>query len=212
MDRSAVMIVARGGAAAFLACACPATAVAGEPPRTAEQAIAVERHSLYDVIAPSCRPGAEEIVVCGRKPQGRERVPFPDQRVDGSRTHLLPGEPPSALAALRETDDPCSNVGPQPRCGGSVSFITVGVVLFKFIKHLADPTVIRHPRRLAPSQTRRTEADLVLRRRRWRGNGRACAPSRPSRPLHCSWGGNRRGSRAGRRDRRAGPSRSCPPS
>ena len=40
---------------------------------------------------------------------------------------------------MKAGDDPCSNVGPQPRCGFSISFITAGIVAFKVGKHLIDP-------------------------------------------------------------------------
>jgi hypothetical protein len=122
-----------GGFVLLLIAADPADAA--PPPPTAEQAVAAQREMLVNAIHPPCRTGGEEIVVCGRR-SDRERVPFPDQGVDGARTRLLPGEPPSAVAAM--TDPPCNSPG-APRCGFSISFITVGIVLFKVGRHLADP-------------------------------------------------------------------------
>jgi hypothetical protein len=110
---------------------------AAPPPVSAEQAVAAQRDALLNVVHPPCRPGGEEIIVCGRR-SDRERVPFPDQAVDGARTRLLPGEPPSAVTAMNRSDPPCNSTG-APRCGFSISFITVGILLFKVGKHLADP-------------------------------------------------------------------------
>jgi hypothetical protein len=115
----------------------PMRASSAPPALTAEQAIAAQKEGLRTVILPRCRPDVEEIVVCGRRAD-RERVPFPDQRLPGSRTHLLPGEPPSAVTAMNSADPPCNSAG-APRCGFSISFITAGIILFKVGKHLADP-------------------------------------------------------------------------
>ena len=114
-----------------------ATARAAPPPLTAEQAVAAEKDGLRTIILPRCRPDAEEIVVCGRRAD-RERVPFPDQHLSGDRTHLLPGEPMSTIAALNADDPHCNSPGGR-RCGFSISFITAGIILFKVGKHLADP-------------------------------------------------------------------------
>ena len=110
---------------------------AAPTPMTAEQAVAAEKDGLRTIILPRCRPDAEEIVVCGRGTD-RERVPFPDQHLPGDRTHLLPGEPMSTVAALNADNPPCNSPGGR-RCGFSISFIAAGIVLFKLGKHLADP-------------------------------------------------------------------------
>jgi hypothetical protein len=125
--------------AAVLAFLCGfAVPAAAAPPLTAEQAIANEQAALRDRIHPPCRRGGAEIVVCGRS-SDRERIPLPNERIAGDRTRLLPGEPPSAVAAMKEGDTPCSNVGPRPRCGFSISFIAVGIVALKLGRHLIDP-------------------------------------------------------------------------
>jgi hypothetical protein len=121
----------------ILLAASPSPASAAPPPLTAEQAIAAQKDALRSVILPRCRPDAEEIVVCGRRAD-RERVPFPDQHLPGDRTHLLPGEAPNGVTALARADPPCNSAG-APRCGFSISFITVGIVLFKVGKHVIDP-------------------------------------------------------------------------
>ena len=115
----------------------PASAAAAPAPVTAEQAIETQKQVLHEVISPPCRRGDEQIVVCGRR-ANRERVPFPDQHLPGARTRLLPGEPPSAVAAMNADRPPCNTAG-APRCGFSISFITAGIVLFKAGKHLIDP-------------------------------------------------------------------------
>ena len=124
-----------GGLILLAASATPAAAAPAS--LTAEQALAAEKESLRSVVLPRCRPDLEEIVVCGRRAD-RERVPFPNQHLPGDRTHLLPGEPPSAVTAMNSQDPPCNTAG-APRCGFSISFIAVGIVMFKVGKHLMDP-------------------------------------------------------------------------
>jgi hypothetical protein len=104
---------------------------------TAEQAIETQRDGLRNVIHPPCRTGEEEIVVCGRR-SDRERLPLRNERTMGARTHLLPGESPSAVAAMESADPPCNSAG-APRCGFSINFIAAGIVAFKIGKHLVDP-------------------------------------------------------------------------
>ena len=123
--------------ALILLAGSPAPADAAPAPVTADQAIAAQKEALRDVISPRCRRGEEEVVVCGRRTD-RERVPFPDQQVAGARTRLQPGEAPSAVTAMNRSDPPCNSTG-APRCGFSIRFITVGILLFKFGKHVADP-------------------------------------------------------------------------
>lgn len=120
---------------ALFASPCPAAPVPA--PVSAAQAVEAQKESLRNVISPPCRRGDEELVVCGRR-LDRERVPFPDQQVAGGRRHLQAGEAPSAVAAMNAPTPPCNSTG-APRCGFAISFITVGIVLFKVGKHLADP-------------------------------------------------------------------------
>jgi hypothetical protein len=123
--------------ASILLLASPCSAAETPAPVNAAQAIETQKEALRNVISPHCSRGEEEVVVCGRRTD-RERVPFPDQQVAGARTHLQPGEAPSAVTAMNRSDPPCNSTG-APRCGFSISFITVGILLFKLGKHVADP-------------------------------------------------------------------------
>lgn len=116
------------------AAAAPVRAVPPDPPLTAEQAVAAQREGLRTVVADSCRGDHEEIVVCGRSGRDPNRLPIRQERLAGDRVGLLPGEAPTGADALKATREGC-----RSRCGFSVDFIRVGIVLFKIGRHLADP-------------------------------------------------------------------------
>ena len=125
-------------AAAFLLSPRPAGA---QGTITAEEAIETQHRQLQEATGTApCRPPGEsdeDIVVCGRRGPDPNRVPFPDQRMPGDRVRLLPGEPPSGMAALDGTaQSPCSTVGANQRCSGGLNVIQVVGVLAKVGKHL----------------------------------------------------------------------------
>lgn len=110
-------------------------ALAAPAARSAEEAMEIERRGLHELVARPCRKtDSDEIVVCGRTGVDPDRLPLRGERVAGERVRLLPGEPPSAAAALAATREGC-----RERCGFNIDFIRVGIVLFKVGKHLADP-------------------------------------------------------------------------
>ncbi|MEA3061553.1 MAG: hypothetical protein QOJ94_1334 [Sphingomonadales bacterium] len=112
---------------------------------TAEQAMARYRRAFRPVSELRCpkSASAEDIVVCGRR-EGPDpnRVPFPEAREPGERVHLIPGEPPSAMAALNAASgDPCAMVGPNHPCGGSMTIMSLGGTsllggFLKVVRHL----------------------------------------------------------------------------
>jgi hypothetical protein len=111
-------------------------AAAGEPPRTAEQALAVEQNALDEFLRPSCPTGGGEIVVCGRRHTDRERLPLRSDRV-GS----LPGESASAVAVMRSIDTPRpQSVGTvrAPDDGAMFDFIKVAAMLLVVGKQAID--------------------------------------------------------------------------
>jgi hypothetical protein len=110
-------------------------AFAGPPARSAEEALEVQRRGLHELVARPCRKSeSDEIVVCGRGGPDPDRLPLRGERMAGERVRLLPGEAPSAAGALAAAKEGC-----RERCGFSIDFIRVGIVLFKVGKHLADP-------------------------------------------------------------------------
>lgn len=129
--RAGLGIAAGLGLAAI---AAPAAAAPPDAPVTAERAIAVQRDGLRTVVARACRSDEAEIVVCGRSGRDPNRLPIRPERLPGDRVGLLPGEPPTGAAALGATREGC-----RSRCGFSVDFIRVGIVLFKIGRHLVDP-------------------------------------------------------------------------
>jgi hypothetical protein len=136
-----LLAVAAAAAAPAPAAAQPASNPSGAAPSvTAEEAIDVQHRRLQAATgtAPCERDSpADEILVCGRRGPDPNRVPFPEERLPGERVALLPGEPPSALAALRSTaGSPCSTVGPSQHCSAGLPVVGVLTTLFKIGKHL----------------------------------------------------------------------------
>ena len=119
------------------ALAAPAGAAA---PVTAEEAMANYRESFEAGTRIDCRRDADsdEIVVCGRSDRrDPNRIPLPDEREPGAPVRLLPGEPPSAVAALSAGSGMnCATLGPNPRCNGGLDVFRVVGVLGKVVKEL----------------------------------------------------------------------------
>jgi len=124
---------------AAMAIATPAIAA---PPITAEEAMTNYQKSFGKSAGIDCRrdTGSDEIVVCGRSEQrDPNRVPLPDEREPGAPVRLLPGEPPSAVAALSAGSGMnCATVGPNPRCNGGLDVFRVVGVLAKMVKELTS--------------------------------------------------------------------------
>jgi hypothetical protein len=86
-------------------------AAAPPPPLTAEEALSAEQTNLRNALHPVCVGGGDEIVVCGHTDRDRDRLPL-------RTTHLslLPGEPPSTIAAMSVYDTPLPPTeGPAPK-------------------------------------------------------------------------------------------------
>ena len=125
----------------LLLTALAAPAGAAAPQITAEEAMTNYRKSFDKNAGIDCRrdTGSDEIVVCGRSGQrDPNRVPLPDEQEPGAPVRLLPGEPPSAVAALSAGSGMnCATVGPNPRCNGGLDVFRVVGVLAKVVKELS---------------------------------------------------------------------------
>jgi hypothetical protein len=121
--------------AALLLGSVPAYAAA---PVTAEVALENYQKSFDTGKLVDCRrtPEGDEIVVCGRSGPDPNRVPLPDEREPGERVRLLPGEPPSAVAALSAGSGMNCSASNNPRCGGGLDVFRVVGVLGKAFKAL----------------------------------------------------------------------------
>jgi hypothetical protein len=130
-----------GWAVFALAAALPLSAPAyGAATITAEEALENYRKSFDTGKLVDCRRDndRDEIVVCGRSGPDPDRVPFPDEREPGAPVRLLPGEPPSAVAALSAGSGMNCSASNNPRCNGGLDVFRVVSVLGKAFKTLTD--------------------------------------------------------------------------
>src|ERR1044072_2674699 len=135
-------MIERKRATRWAAAALPAALFASIPahaaaPLTAEKALENYQKSFDTGKLVDCRrtPEGDEIVVCGRSGPDPNRLSFPPPREPGGRGRLLPGEPPSAAAALGAGSGMnCASVGPNPHCGGGLHVFKVVGVLGKAFK------------------------------------------------------------------------------
>jgi hypothetical protein len=101
-------------------------AAAGSPthmqPITAEQALKRYRERFTTVQEMDCPRASGDIVVCGRSGRDPNRSPLPYSPQPGDRVRLLPGEPPSASAALG-ADRMCFHDCPEPPKGGILNVV-----------------------------------------------------------------------------------------
>lgn len=96
---------------------------------TAEEAMAHYREAFRLVPAANCPVSRdpEDIVVCGRRDARSERLPLPVEPEPGERVRLLPGEMPSAVAAM--------NAG-APAQGGGINIIGTAITIVNGIDRL----------------------------------------------------------------------------
>jgi hypothetical protein len=119
----------------------PAPAAALAPPPgteadptivTADEAMAMSRRQVRDMVARTCPPGAadSDVVVCGRREGvSRYRLPLPIAAAPGSRERAG-GEQLAAMAAGSER---CSAVGRDQQCGGGFDVIGIGFAVVRGI-------------------------------------------------------------------------------
>jgi hypothetical protein len=100
---------------------------------TADEAIAMDRARLRNVVGTACTQGLldSEVVVCGRR-EGiqRYRVPAADP-VAGAAMRSRPGD--AQLYAMEANDQRCSPVGRDQQCGGGLDLIGIGFTIVRGI-------------------------------------------------------------------------------
>ena len=99
---------------------------------TADEAIAMGRARVREIMETECPPGlSDEVVVCGRR-RGiqRYRVPMADP-VFGRGTGVRAGD--AQLHAMEANDQRCSPVGRDNGCGGGLDLIGIGFTIIRGI-------------------------------------------------------------------------------
>jgi len=99
---------------------------------TADEAIAMDRARVHEVIDRDCPPSLnDEVVVCGRR-QGLQRYRLPMAETElGRGTGVRAGD--AQLHAMEANDQRCSPVGRDNGCGGGVDLIGVGFAIARGI-------------------------------------------------------------------------------
>jgi len=97
---------------------------------TADEALAMSRTQVRDLVASGCPPGTldSDVVVCGRRGGvSRYRLPLP--------TPVVPGTGEQAggeqLAAMDAGSARCSAVGRDQQCGGGFDIFAIGFVIVR---------------------------------------------------------------------------------
>lgn len=101
---------------------------------TADEAIAMDRARLRDLVAIDCPPGrqGEEVVVCGRRSgQGRYRVPMADSDI-GPGGRRRAGD--AQLSAMEANDQRCSPIGRAQACGGGLNIFGIGFAILRGVR------------------------------------------------------------------------------
>jgi hypothetical protein len=99
---------------------------------TADEAIAMGRASVREIMDTECPPGlSDEVVVCGRRRSfQRYRVPMADP-VFGRGTGVRAGD--AQLHAMEANNQSCSPVGRDNGCGGGIDLIGIGFTIVRGI-------------------------------------------------------------------------------
>lgn len=100
---------------------------------TAEEAIAMDRARVRNILERDCPPGLldEDVVVCGRRP-GYQRYRVPMTGPDVSRgTRERAGD--AQLYAMEGGGTRCSAVGRDQQCGGGFDVIGIGFAVVRGI-------------------------------------------------------------------------------
>ena len=98
---------------------------------TADEAIAMDRARVRDVVEADCPPGQldEEVIVCGRRP-GYQRYRVPISGPDISQgTRERAGD--AQLYAMDAGGTRCSAVGRDQQCGGGLDVIGIGFAIVR---------------------------------------------------------------------------------
>ena len=98
---------------------------------TADEAIAMDRARVRDVVEADCPPGQldEEVIVCGRRP-GYQRYRVPMAGPDISQgTRERAGD--AQLYAMDAGGTRCSAVGRDQQCGGGLDVIGIGFAIVR---------------------------------------------------------------------------------
>ena len=100
---------------------------------SAEEALALDRVRMRDVVNTECPPGQldEDVVVCGRRPGfQRYRVPMAGADVsEGTRERAGDAQ----LYAMEAGSTRCSAVGRDQACGGGLDIIAIGFTIVRGI-------------------------------------------------------------------------------
>jgi hypothetical protein len=99
---------------------------------TADEAIAMDRARVRDILDSECPPGLDdEVVVCARRPgYQRYRVPMTGPDVSpGTRARAADAQ----LYAMEAGSTRCSAVGRDQQCGGGLDIIGIGFAIARGI-------------------------------------------------------------------------------
>jgi len=97
---------------------------------TADEAVAMSRRQVSDMVGRSCPPGTtdSDVIVCGRREGvSRYRLPLPVEPTPGRRERAG-GE---QLAAMDAGHTRCSAVGRDQQCGGGLDMIGIGFAIVR---------------------------------------------------------------------------------
>lgn len=99
---------------------------------TADEAIAMGRARVHEILDTECPPGLnDEVVVCGRRLAfQRYRVPTADP-VLGRGTGVRAGD--AQLHAMEANNQSCSPIGRDNGCGGGLDLIGIGFTIVRGI-------------------------------------------------------------------------------
>jgi hypothetical protein len=99
---------------------------------TADEAIAMGRARVHEILDTECPPGlSDEVVVCGRRLAfQRYRVPMADP-VLGRGTGVRAAD--AQLHAMEANDQSCSPIGRDNGCGGGIDLIGIGFTIVRGI-------------------------------------------------------------------------------
>jgi hypothetical protein len=95
---------------------------------TADEAVAMSRRQVSEMVAQVCPAGAtdNDVVVCGRRPGiSRYRLPLPVAPTPGT-SERAGGE---QLAAMEAGGTGCSAVGRDQQCGGGFDLLGIGFTI-----------------------------------------------------------------------------------